>query len=187
MSEPKHGEAFLITDVLPDGDGCYIRVSNEFSGGCIKVSAEQARRLADILGVAHAIPDLIGHQVAAYTDSRNVWVAIGDAAERERVELDTLKSRDITEFMVQAEAADPEGTRAREIAADIEFALGAQDPKGEVPMLGPGYTLRDIARVEQALGVRIKVVSAEPACPDCGDKLSTGWGWCEGCGGWREI
>lgn len=98
-----------------------------------------------------------------------------------------METRDITEFMARVEAANPEGTRARDIAADIELALGGQDPQGEVPMLGPGYTLRDIARVEQALGVRIKVIPAEPACPDCGDKLSTGWGWCEGCGGWKEV
>lgn len=97
-----------------------------------------------------------------------------------------MKARDITEFMAQA--ADPVGTCAFELAADIEFALAAQiEGDAKVPPITTQTTIETLARVEQSLGARIRVSPAEPTCPDCGDVLNVGWGWCEGCGAWMEI
>lgn len=97
-------------------------------------------------------------------------------------------SRDITGFMAQAMAADPVGARAIELAADIEFALAGQiEGDAKVPPITTQTTIETLAKVEQSLGVRIKVVPAEPACPDCGGALNVGWGWCDGCEGWRDL
>lgn len=98
------------------------------------------------------------------------------------------RMRDITGFMAQAMAADPVGARAIELAADIEFVLAGQLEGGvKVPPITTQTTIETLAKVEQSLGVRIKVMPAEPACPDCGDVLNVGWGWCDGCEGWREL
>lgn len=97
-------------------------------------------------------------------------------------------SRDITKLMAQAKAADPVGARAIELAADIEFALAGQiEGDAKVPPITTQTTIETLAKVEQSLGVRIKVEPEKLECPMCGAILGTNWGHCPECDEWREL